>query len=119
MGWTNTRPLVCLAASAFHAAFTCMPMPALVSMLALFLTMGASGRAHGGVRVVVGPTPIAAGEAKSEGDITVINEKLAFALAVGSPAPYGVPRGAIIDVAPGDERRHRPGLRRVRGLHPQ
>ncbi len=34
------------------------------------------------------------------GDITIVNERLAFALAVGSPAPYGVPRGAIIDVAP-------------------
>jgi hypothetical protein len=52
------------------------------------------------VRVATGPTPITDGEAKSAGDITVVNEKLAFALAVGSPAPYGVPRGAIIDVAP-------------------
>jgi hypothetical protein len=47
-----------------------------------------------------GPTPIVDGEARSAGDITVVNEKLAFALAVGSPVPYGVPRGAIIDVAP-------------------
>jgi hypothetical protein len=48
----------------------------------------------------VGPTPIQDGEAKSAGDITVLNEKLAFTLAVGSPVPYGVPRGAIVDVAP-------------------
>jgi hypothetical protein len=52
------------------------------------------------VQVVLGPTPIQDGEAKSAGDITVVNEKLAFALAVGSPVPYGVPRGAIVDVAP-------------------
>ena len=52
------------------------------------------------VQVMVGATPIPDGEAKAAGDITVVNEKLAFALAVGSPAPYGVPRGAIIDVAP-------------------
>jgi hypothetical protein len=52
------------------------------------------------VHVVVGPTPIPDGDARSAGDITVVNEKLAFALAVGSPVPYGVPRGAIIDVAP-------------------
>jgi hypothetical protein len=52
------------------------------------------------VQVIVGPTPIAEGEAKSAGDVTVVNERLAFALAVGSPAPYGVPRGAIIDAAP-------------------
>jgi hypothetical protein len=48
----------------------------------------------------VGPTPIQNGEADSAGDITVVNEKLAFALAVGSPVPYGVPRGAIVDAAP-------------------
>jgi hypothetical protein len=49
---------------------------------------------------MVGPTPIQDGEAKSAGDITVVNERLAFALAVGSLVPYGVPRGAIVDVAP-------------------
>jgi hypothetical protein len=65
---------------------------------ALALTLPAGGDAA--VRVVVGPTPIPDGDAKSAGDITVVNEKLAFALAVGSPVPYGVPRGAIIDVAP-------------------
>ena len=56
--------------------------------------------AEAAVQVVVGPTPIQNGEANSAGDITVVNEKLAFALAVGSPVPYGVPRGAIVDVAP-------------------
>ena len=56
--------------------------------------------AHAAVKVIEGPTPIQDGEARSAGDITVVNEKLAFALAVGSPVPYGVPRGAIIDVAP-------------------
>jgi Carboxypeptidase regulatory-like domain len=64
----------------------------------LTLTLAVSARAA--VQVVVGPTPILDGEAKSAGDITVVNEKLAFALAVGSPVPYGVPRGAIVDVAP-------------------
>ena len=52
------------------------------------------------VQVIVGPTPIDQGEAKSAGDITVVNEKLAFALAVTSRVPYGVPRGALIDLAP-------------------
>ena len=65
---------------------------------ALALTLPAAGGAA--VRVVVGPTPIPDGDAKAAGDITVVNERLAFALAVGSPVPYGVPRGAIIDVAP-------------------
>jgi hypothetical protein len=52
------------------------------------------------VRVVIGATPILDGEARAPGDITVVNDKLAFAIAVESSVPYGVPRGAIIDVAP-------------------
>ncbi len=52
------------------------------------------------VRVVSGPTPIPDGDARAPGDLTVINETLAFALAVESAAPYGVPRGAIVDLAP-------------------
>ena len=55
--------------------------------------------AYASVEVIVGPTPIVDGEAKAAADITVVNEKLAFALAVSTPVPYGVPRGAIIDVA--------------------
>ena len=51
------------------------------------------------VKVIVGSTPIVDGEATAAHDITVSNEHLAFALAVESPAPYGVPRGAIVDVA--------------------
>jgi hypothetical protein len=51
------------------------------------------------VKVIVGSTPIVDGEATAAHDITVFNEHLAFALAVESPAPYGVPRGAIVDVA--------------------
>src|SRR5258708_38605717 len=53
------------------------------------------------VQVIIGATPIVNGDAKAAGDITVVNEHLAFALAVQSAAPYGVPRGALIDLAPG------------------
>ena len=56
--------------------------------------------AHAAVRVSSGPTPIPDGDARAAGDLTVINEKLAFALAVESPVPFGVPRGAIVDIAP-------------------
>jgi hypothetical protein len=52
------------------------------------------------VHVIVGPTPIASGNARAATDITAFNEHLAFALAVGTAAPYGVPRGALIDIAP-------------------
>ena len=67
-----------------------------------FASLLTAGPATGvaAVRVMVGSTPIKDGEARAAVDITVVNEKLAFALAVGSPVPYGVPRGAIIDVAP-------------------
>src|SRR6202790_4669530 len=69
-------------------------LPVRLLLLTLPATAGAA------VQVTVGPTPIPDGEARSAGDITVVNERLAFALAVGSPVPYGVPRGAIVDVAP-------------------
>jgi hypothetical protein len=58
-----------------------------------------SGPGLAAVQVVTGPTPIVDGDAKAAGDITILNEKAAFALAVESPVPYGVPRGALIDAA--------------------
>jgi hypothetical protein len=64
------------------------------------LLLSIAAAATAAVQVISGPTPIELGEARSAGDITVVNEKLAFALAVGSPVPYGVPRGALIDLAP-------------------
>jgi hypothetical protein len=56
--------------------------------------------ARAAANVVVGSTPIVDGEAVAAHDITVMNEHLAFGLAVESSVPYGVPRGAIVDVAP-------------------
>jgi hypothetical protein len=70
------------------------------TLLACLLVLVPPAFACAAVRVIVGATPIVDGEAKSAGDITVVNEKLAFALGVSTPVPYGVPRGAIIDVAP-------------------
>jgi hypothetical protein len=72
-------------------------MLTLLAALALLFPL-TSARAD--VRVVRGPTPIPAGNARAAGDLTVVNEHLAFALAVQSPAPYGVPRGALVDIAP-------------------
>ncbi|HZC86080.1 MAG TPA: hypothetical protein VE266_03735, partial [Steroidobacteraceae bacterium] len=69
-------------------------------LLVWLVALTALTRAPASVRVVVGPTPIPRGNARAAGDITVVNEKLAFALAVESAAPYGVPRGAIVAVAP-------------------
>jgi hypothetical protein len=70
------------------------------AVTAVWLSLSTGLPAWGAVRVVVGPTPIAGGEARAAGDITVVGEKLAFGIAVGTAVPYGVPRGAIIDLAP-------------------
>jgi hypothetical protein len=67
---------------------------------ALLGALTALAGAHAAVRVLTGPTPIPDGDARAAGDLTVVNEKLAFALAVESAVPFGVPRGAIVDVAP-------------------
>ncbi len=69
----------------------------LLAALALLLPL-TNTRAD--VRLIRGPTPIPEGDARAAGDLTVVNEHLAFALAVESPAPYGVPRGALVDMAP-------------------
>jgi len=68
--------------------------------MALAAVLACAGAAAAGVSVIVGPTPIVAGNARAAGDITVVNEHLAFALAVQSAVPYGVPRAALIDLAP-------------------
>jgi hypothetical protein len=67
-------------------------------VLSALLLEPVSGRAA--ANLVVGPTPIVDGEATAARDITVFNEHLAFGLAVEGVVPYGVPRGAIVDVAP-------------------
>ena len=59
---------------------------ALFAAVAVCLCLSASP-SIAGVRIVHGPTPIPGGDARSAGDITVLNEKLAFTLAVGSPVP--------------------------------
>ena len=68
--------------------------------LSLTLAILAPSLAAAEVRIVRGPTPIPGGDARAAGDLTVVNEKLAFALAIESSPPYGVPRGALVDLAP-------------------
>src|SRR6516165_12565816 len=72
----------------------------LPTLLASLLSLTAVAGVASSVHVITGPTPIPRGNARAAGDITVVNDRLAFALAVQSPAPYGVPRGAIVAVAP-------------------
>jgi Carboxypeptidase regulatory-like domain len=69
-------------------------------LLAALALLAPFAAAHAQVHVIVGPTPIGNGNARAPTDITVVNEHLAFALAVGTAAPYGIPRGVLIDLAP-------------------
>ena len=71
-------------------------------LVALAGTLSAGPGVRADVRVITGPTPIPSGNARAPQDLTVVNEKLAFALAVGSTVPYGLPRGALVDIAPVD-----------------
>ncbi len=66
----------------------------------LFIAICAASPVSAQVRIVHGPTPILGGDARAAGDLTVVNDRLAFALAVESSPPYGVPRGALVDLAP-------------------
>lgn len=65
--------------------------------LVFALSFGATAQAS--VSVTQGQNVIPEGKATHEQDITVQNEHLAFALAIESPAPWGVPRGALVDLA--------------------
>jgi hypothetical protein len=81
------------------SAFTVAARLATSSWVLLALLCCAA-TAQAQVRVIHGPTPIPGGDARGAGDLTVMNQRLAFALAVQSAPPYGVPRGALVDLAP-------------------
>lgn len=51
------------------------------------------------VEVLIGPTPIVAGDALHDTDITVENGLFALSFAVGSHPPWGVAPGGILDLA--------------------
>lgn len=68
-----------------------------VATLVSGLLLGAS--AHADVSITQGKTAIPDGEATHAQDITVKNEHVAFALAVESAPPWGVPRGTLVDLA--------------------
>ena len=63
------------------------------------LALMMSGIANAEVTITQGKTLIPDGEANHVKDLTVQNEKLAFALAIESAAPWGVPRGALVDLS--------------------
>jgi hypothetical protein len=54
---------------------------------------------YASVSIIHGKTIIPAGNAISDKDLTIKNNKLAFSLALGSAPPWGVARGCIVDIA--------------------
>ena len=76
----------------------------LVALAALALGFAAADLSAADVRpgqvtVRDGPTPISGGTAQATGDITLVNDRMAVAFAVDTLAPWGVPRGGILDIA--------------------
>ncbi|MCI0594016.1 MAG: phosphoesterase, partial [Chromohalobacter sp.] len=63
------------------------------------LALSAASLAQADVSVTRGATNIPDGEAINAQDLTVANDKLAFALAIESSPPWGVPRGTLVDLA--------------------
>lgn len=68
---------------------------ALSLALSLFLAPMAAAK----VEVLVGPTPIPGGDALAADDLTLMNDKGAVSIAVGSVPPWGVAKGGILDAA--------------------
>ncbi|MFT7235823.1 MAG: hypothetical protein ACI9QV_001408 [Methylophagaceae bacterium] len=70
-----------------------------VSSLILATSLAMVVQVHAAVSIIHGKTIIPAGNATSDKDLTIRNNKLAFSLAVGSAPPWGVARGCIVDIA--------------------
>lgn len=67
------------------------------AMAAIGLLLSAPSIAD--VSITKGKTLIPHGNAISDNDLTIKNDKLAFSLAIGSAPPWGVARGCIVDIA--------------------
>ena len=53
-----------------------------------------------GVKALTGVSPIPGAEALADGDITLMNNRVAISFAVDSDAPWGLPKGTALDVSP-------------------
>lgn len=72
----------------------------LFASLGILLTgLTVSFSSYATVSIIKGKTVIPHGNATSDSDITIKNDKLAFSLAMGSAPPWGVARGCIVDIA--------------------
>ena len=73
--------------------------PALLGISLLVSGSLLSHASHASVSITKGKTAIPHGNAISNEDLTIQNDKLAFAIAVDSAPPWGVARGCIVDIA--------------------
>ncbi|WP_218419293.1 CehA/McbA family metallohydrolase [Alteromonas lipotrueae] len=73
--------------------------PALLGISLLVSGSLLSHVSHASVSITKGKTAIPHGNAISNEDLTIQNDKLAFAIAVDSAPPWGVARGCIVDIA--------------------
>jgi hypothetical protein len=71
----------------------------LISACVLATGLSVAVHSHAAVSIIHGKTIIPAGNANSDKDLTIRNDKLAFSIAVGSAPPWGVARGCIVDIA--------------------
>ncbi len=75
------------------------PNPLIFSAFLLASSLALSIPSQAEVSITQGKTTIPAGNALSDKDLTIKNEKLAFSIAVDSAPPWGVARGCIVDIA--------------------
>ncbi|WP_166423570.1 CehA/McbA family metallohydrolase [Paraglaciecola sp. 20A4] len=71
----------------------------MTSAFILVTSLVGAAHTHAAVSIIQGKTIIPAGNATSDKDLTIRNDKLAFSLAIGSAPPWGVARGCIVDIA--------------------
>lgn len=71
----------------------------LISACILVTGLTVALQSHAAVSIIHGKTIIPAGNANSDKDLTIRNDKLAFSIAMGSAPPWGVARGCIVDIA--------------------
>ncbi|MGM0417935.1 MAG: CehA/McbA family metallohydrolase [Thermodesulfobacteriota bacterium] len=77
--------------------FTSYFKTGIISLFLLVLVLPITSFA--GVSVEKGPTPVQSGDALTDSDITMKNDKIVISIAAGTPAPWGVAKGGILDGA--------------------
>ncbi len=70
-----------------------------MSLFLLVLSIVLPASSFAAVSVQKGPTPIQSGDALSDSDITMKNDRIVISISSGTPSPWGVANGGILDGA--------------------